>query len=202
MSILSRSRRRETPAARRPGVQGKARTTLTAAVGAAKATAIDSVKQGITTVSTKIGNVAGAGLGVLASGALDTVGVHASPVVAGGAALVGAGIGGLAGKVMTAGLNRVTTGGGGAIATHMAELSQVLQLINEAQKTIAAAVEAATNAQGFYLRASEGSENMRLQSAKQHSTTAPTKLTEGLQALAKSQEQIVQRLGVIAGGGG
>jgi hypothetical protein len=201
MNILSRSRRKETPAERRPGGRGKAVTALTATAGALKDTAIESAKDGVKNASEKVGKLAGAGMAVAASWAIEAAGYHPSPLVTAGVMFAGAKLGGLVAKGLNAGVDRMTKGGGGPIGTVMAELSRVLQLLDEVGKGMTEVVDSVNKTQAYYQRVSKGANNNLLKSATQRCQDAPGRFKDGMKDVKSAKESIGEHLVKVATAG-
>jgi hypothetical protein len=186
---------------RAPGARGKAAGALTAATGALKDMAIESAKDGVKNVSEKVGKAAGAGMAVAATAVVDAAGYHPSPLIAVGAAYAGVKVGGLVGRAMNAGLDRVTKGGGGPIATVMAELSAVLQLLEEVGKGIAQVIDSVNKAQAHYQQVSKGANNNLLESATKKCRRAPRHFTEGMDEIEDAKGIVGKHLVAVATAG-
>jgi uncharacterized protein YwbE len=166
-------------------------------------TAIDSARDGIKNVSEKVGKVAGAGMAVAATGVVEAAGYHSSPLVAVGAAFAGAKVGGLVGKAMTAGLDRITHGyGGGPIGTVLAELSNVLQILEQVDKGVHEVIDTVNKAQAYYQKVSRGASSNLLTSATSHCHRAPDQLRAGLRQVKQAGDLVTDHLVTVAKTGG
>ncbi|MCI4066087.1 hypothetical protein MRQ36_27490 [Micromonospora sp. R77] len=200
---LGRQGRGRTRDARVPGARGKAAGALTAAAGAVRDTAVESAREGITKVSEKIGKAAGAGIAVAATAAADAAGYHPSPLIAVGAAYAGMKVGGLAGRAMNAGLDRINAGrGGGPIGSVMAELSMVLQTLDQVGRGIAEVVDSVNKAQAHFQKVSRGGGNNLLNSAVRACRQAPVRLEEGVDEVKHAQDLVGKHLVAMATAGG
>lgn len=164
-------------------------------------TAIESAKDGVKNVGEKAGKLAGAGMAVAASGAVEAAGYHPSPLVTAGAMFAGAKLGGLMAKGLSAGVDRVARGGGGPIGAVMAELSQVLQLLDEIGEGVAAAVDSVNKAQAYYQRVSSGASNNLLKSATRRCQAAPSRFKDGMKDIKAAKDSVGEHLVKVATAG-
>ena len=199
--LLGKRGRGRTRDNRAPRARGKTAGALTAAAGAVKDAAIESAKDGVKNASEKVGRLAGAGMAIAASGAIEAAGYHPSPLVTAGAMFAGAKLGGLVAKGLNAGVDRVAKGGGGPIGTVMAELSEVLQLLEEVGKGIAAVVNSVNKAQAHYQRMSKGSGSNLLESASDKCRRAPRQFQAGAENIKAATESVGQHLVKVATAG-
>jgi hypothetical protein len=199
----SKWQRTHTPDSRSPGARQKAVGALTSAAGVLRETAIESAKDGIKNVSEKVGKVAGAGIAVAATGLVEATGHHSSPLVAVGAAFAGAKAGGLVGKAMTAGLDRITHGrGGGPIGIVLAELSAALQTLEQVDKGVREVIDTVNKAQAYYQKVSQGANSNLLSSATSHCHRAPDHLRAGLRQVKQAGDLVTEHLVTVAKTGG
>jgi hypothetical protein len=185
-----------------PGTRNKGLGALTAVAGALRETAVESAKDGINAASEKIGKVAGGGLAVAATGVVDAMGYHPSPLIAVGAAFAGMKMGGLVGKGLTAGLDKISGGhGGGPIGTVMVQLSAVLQTLDQLGRSVSEVVDSVNKAQTHYQRVGKGAGNNFLLSAVRHCRRAPEHFEDAMAEVRQAQESIGAQLVKVATAG-
>nr|WP_240033223.1 hypothetical protein [Micromonospora globbae] len=166
-------------------------------------TAVESARDGIKNVSEKVGKAAGAGMAVAATAAVDAAGYHPSPLIAVGAAYAGMKVGGLVGRAMNAGLDRIAAGrSGGPIGSVMAELSMVLQTLDQVGRGIAEVVDSVNKAQAHFQKVSRGGGNNLLNSAVRACRQAPVRLEEGVDEAKQAQDLVGRHLVAVATTGG
>ncbi|AYF30478.1 MULTISPECIES: hypothetical protein [Micromonospora] len=142
-------------------------------------------------------------MAVAATAAADAAGYHPSPLIAVGAAYAGMKVGGLAGRAMNAGLDRITAGrGGGPIGSVMAELSMVLQTLDQVGRGIAEVVDSVNKAQAHFQKVSRGGGNNLLNSAVRACRQAPVRLEEGVDEVKQAQDLVGKHLVAVATAGG
>jgi hypothetical protein len=204
---LGRQGRGRTRDARVPGARSKSAGALTAAAGAVRDTAIESAREGITKVGEKVGQVAGAGMAVAATAAVGATGYHASPWVAAGvatgAAYAGAKVGGLVSRAMNAGMDRIAAGRSGSpIGSVMAELSGVLQTLDQLGRGVAEVIDSVNHAQAHFQKVSKGAGSNLLNGAVRSCRQAPVRLEEGVDEIKQAQDLVGMHLVTVATTGG
>lgn len=197
---LGRQGRGRTRDARVSGARGKAAGALTATAGALRDTAIESAREGIKNVSEKIGKATGGGMAIAATAAVDAAGYHPSPLIAVGAAYAGMKAGGLVGRAMTAGLDRITAGrgGGGPIDSVIADLITTLRVLEQVGRSVGDAIDAVNKAQAHFQKVSRGGENNLLNSAVRACRQAPVQLEEGVDDLKQAGDLVGKHLVGVA----
>lgn len=199
----SRAQRSLTPDRHAPGARGKAVGALTAVAGAIRDTAIESARDGISKASEKIGKATGGGMAIAATAAVDAAGYHPSPVIAVGAAYAGMKAGGLVGRAMNAGLDRITAGkGSGPIGSVLADLIATLRTIEQVRRGVGEAIDAVNKAQAHFQKVSRGGENNLLNSAVRACRQAPVQLEEGVDDLRQAEDFVGRHLVGVAKTGG
>lgn len=129
-------------------------------------TAVESAREGIKNVSEKIGKAAGAGMAVGATAIVDLAGYHPSPLIAVGAAYTGMKVGGLAGRALNAGLDRVAggadptgTNASGPTSNVLAQLHTVLRTLKLADDELTQAINSINQAQTRFQHTAIDTEN-------------------------------------------
>jgi hypothetical protein len=80
----------------------------------------------------------------------------------------------------------------------MAELSTVLQLLEEIGKGIAEVVDSVNKAQAYYQRVSKGTGNNLLASASRHCQHAPGRFKDGMKEIRAAQVMVGKHLVTVA----
>lgn len=112
-------------------------------------------------------------------------------------------VGGLVGRAMNAGLDRITARrGGGPIVSVMAELSMVLQTLDQVGRGIAEVIDSVHQAQAHFQKVSRGGGNNLLNSAVRACRQAPVRLEEGVDEVKQAQELVGKHLVAVATAGG
>jgi hypothetical protein len=186
-----------------PGARQKAAGALTATIGALRDTAVESAQDGIKNLSEKVGKLAGAGIAVAATAAADAVGHRATPLIAVGAAYTGMKVGGLVGRAMNTGLDRLTAArGASAIGTAMADLATALQTLDQVGRGIAAVIDSVNQAQAHVQKANRGQGSNLLNSAIKAYRQAPVRFEEGVGEIKQAQDLVGKHLVAVATAGG
>lgn len=199
----SRAQRSLTSDRHAPGARGKAFGALTAVAGALRDTAIESARDGISKASEKIGKATGGGMAIAATAAVDAAGYHPSPLIAVGAAYAGMKAGGLVGRAMNAGLDRITAGKeSGPIGSVLADLIATLRTIEQVRSGVGEAIDAVNKAQAHFQKVSRGGENNLLNDAVRLCRRAPVPLEEGVDDLRQAEDFVGKHLVGVAKTGG
>ncbi|MFC7545890.1 hypothetical protein [Plantactinospora sp. GCM10030261] len=142
-------------------------------------------------------------MAVAATAAAEAVGYRASPLIAVGAAYAGMKMGGLVGRAMNAGLDRVTGGRGASpVGAVLANLSAVLQTLEQTRRGVAEVIDSVNKAQAHFQKASAGSGNNLLNSAVRSCRQAPVRLEDGVDEIKQAQDLVGQQLVTVAKAGG
>lgn len=176
---------------------------LTAFKGAAREQAVESAREGIKSLSEKIGTWAGAGVAAGGAAVAEAIGHRPTPMIAVGAAGIGMWLGGLAGRAMNAGLNRITTANSTSpISTVMTELATVLQTLEQVNRHIGNIIDSINKAQTRIQKISRGQGNNLLNNAARAYRKAPTHFEEGITEIKEAQKLTGTHLVTIATAGG
>nr|MDT0658906.1 hypothetical protein [Micromonospora sp. DSM 115978] len=172
-------------------------------MGALRDTAVESARDGIKNLSETVGKVAGAGIAVAGAAAAEAVGHRPSPMIAVGAAYAGMKVGGLVGRVLNTGLDRITAGGGaGPISQTMADLATVLQALEQVNRGVGAVVDSVNKAQAHVQRVGRGHGSNLLNGAVRAYRQAPARFSEGMDEVKQAQDLTGNHLVKVATNGG
>ncbi|NYT94096.1 hypothetical protein [Salinispora sp. H7-4] len=142
-------------------------------------------------------------MAIAATAAVDAAGYHPSPLIAVGAAYAGMKAGGLVGRAMNAGLDRITAGKeSGPIGSVLADLIATLRTIEQVRSGVGEAIDAVNKAQAHFQKVSRGGENNLLNDAVRLCRRAPVPLEEGVDDLRQAEDFVGKHLVGVAKTGG
>lgn len=198
-----RGQRGRTKDLSRPGARQKAVGALTAFKQAARDQTIDTVREGINNVSQKIGAWAGAGVAAAGATVAEAVGYRPTPMITVGAVGVGMWFGGLVGRILNAGLDRITAGQNASpIGNVMEELAVVLQTLDRLGEDVDKVIDSVNKAHAHVHEVGRGQGSNLLDSAVRAYQQAPVRFQEAVAELKEGQKLVAAHLVTVATAGG
>jgi hypothetical protein len=161
-------------------------------IGALIDTAAESAKEGVNKASEKAGKLAGAGLVFATTGAFEATGHHPPALVAVGAAYLGAKVGGVVGKGLTAGIDKITTRAksGSPITDVLGTYIEVLQTLQAMGEAAEAAIDGLNGVRDRYQRLHHGSQSTLMKTAVQRCEQARRAARDGRKFLTDAQDNL------------